>query len=1204
MIKYIYGFALFLCFCIVGFQEIAAQNTIFHPHQGDTILVGFEKAYPPYCIVDEHGNPDGFGKDLIEAVAEVTGLKLKYEIGYWDSLRRLLINKNIDLIPVVGHSTVRNEVFDFTFPYISKIGVLVVRNDQYDIQSVKDLDEKRVYAMHEANAHEYLIHNDFGCEVFTCPTMEMALDELVRGNADAVVIEKFPASKLLLQEKFATLRMIAKPLEGYFGKYAMAVAEGDKVLLSRLNEGLAEVMSNGTYYRIRSKWFSPAYDEVLKDSRIIVAGDFRYPPYDFLDENGQPSGFNTALTKAMAEKMQVDLKVHLMPWKEARQKLKRGEVDIVQGMFYSVERDADFDFSPAFAQISHNIVTRKNDFNPNSLADLKNKSIVVQEGDIMHDLAIQKGLEQNLILVQAQDSTISLVSDGKADCALVAQMQAVYWMETLGITNLKVSEESIISPDYCYAVAKDNQELLALVSEGVSMLKTTGEIYTIHNEWLSKYSSQHYSRKYIIRILILIIIPLAFILLLFFVWNYALRRSVLRKTLDLRKEVMKHKETKISLEKRNNEIKKQNIELISLNLELKESEEKFRNLADTTPVAILLFQDNKFIYFNDAASEISAYSLSELKNKDFWFLIHPDDVATVKSRGLKRQSGKKTIDRYEFRLVTKNGEIKWIDLSGTTTMFNGKPAALVTVVDISLRKIAEDKLKESLKQIERITFNSPSIVWMLELDKDDHIVDSFFSNVVDEYMGLPSGTINNKWERFIACVHPDYRVMLWQNILDSVRNPDSTFSKDFKVIKHNQEEAWYSTKGRSYVSDRIQVYGYVVDVTDRVLSNAKLENINTDLENAKEIAEESNRLKTAFLLNISHEIRTPMNAIKGFGELLHDNLVEEENRRFASIIQSNADQLLSVIDDVLLISRLQSESLKVREEEIIIKDLFNDLVTTSSQLIQRNRQISLKSRIPEMLLDCNVFIDAEKLKRILSELITNAIKYTASGEVILAVEEIRPNRLKFSVKDTGAGISEKDQKKIYDRFFRSPEAQRKAIRGTGLGLSIVRYLVELLGGELMLKSELGQGSLFYFELDVMCQINATTVEETIDEYTLWSDKKILVVEDEEDNYILFDVLLSDKVERLDHAPDGKSAIEALSTKTYDLVLLDIKLPDISGFEVLTHLKRVSPQLPVIAQSAYAMPEDRVKAMEQGCVAYITKPILKEELFEVINQWLS
>jgi PAS domain S-box-containing protein len=373
---------------------------------------------------------------------------------------------------------------------------------------------------------------------------------------------------------------------------------------------------------------------------------------------------------------------------------------------------------------------------------------------------------------------------------------------------------------------------------------------------------------------------------------------------------------------------------------------------------------------------------------------------------------------------------------------------------------------------------------------------------------------------------------------------------------------------------------------------------------AKYKAEESDKLKTAFLSNMSHEIRTPMNAIVGFSDLLSDEgLTPEERRDFIAQINQGADDLMRLIDDIIDIAKIEAGQVNVHIAECFIRDLFKELHLMFIQNIKRsgkeNVTMSLKWDWP--MNDLAIYTDPFRLKQILVNLLSNAVKFTDEGEIVLGIEE-DPEGIRFYVKDSGIGIREEKQKVIFDRFMQGHETKTKLYGGTGLGLAISKNLTEILGGEIGVESKSGQGATFWFILprnEVPLKYEAA-LRTPVSDVKSWEGKKLLIAEDDHSNYYFLYEALKDTGAEILWSKDGEETLELVrENPDLDLVLMDINMPLINGYECTRIIKREKPDLPVVAQTAYAMSGEREISREAGCDGYLSKPIKVKELLETL-----
>ncbi len=389
--------------------------------------------------------------------------------------------------------------------------------------------------------------------------------------------------------------------------------------------------------------------------------------------------------------------------------------------------------------------------------------------------------------------------------------------------------------------------------------------------------------------------------------------------------------------------------------------------------------------------------------------------------------------------------------------------------------------------------------------------------------------------------------------------------------------------------------GIMADISERKAAER-------ELKAAKEAAEESSRLKSAFLANMNHEIRTPMNAIMGFSELMLE-ATPEEKENYAKIVNTSAGQLLNLIDDVIFMSRLQSEKLPVKKITFFPADVIKE-VFLMFNLPEMKKDLKLQIYLPEDAENIAIHADANKVKQVLTNFSSNAIKYTEKGFVRLGFE-IRGASILFFVEDSGMGIPEKEHEHVFEAFYRGRMAVNSAIRGTGLGLNIAKELVELLGGTIGVSSQPRKGSRFYFSLPYE-PVKIVPAQSASDKAKpkKWEDMYILIAEDDETNYFYLEVLLKNKVKKIDWAHNGFEAVELARQNKYDLVLMDMKMPLLSGDEATRKIKSLYPNLPVVATTAYATQEEKEYAMAVGCDDYLSKPIKKEDLIALVDKYVS
>ena len=552
----------------------------------------------------------------------------------------------------------------------------------------------------------------------------------------------------------------------------------------------------------------------------------------------------------------------------------------------------------------------------------------------------------------------------------------------------------------------------------------------------------------------------------------------------------------------------------------------------------------------------------------------------------------------EFKLKRENdGEIRWVH-SKAELIFetDGEQVKVAGVLqDITDRKNSEEAVKHERRTLRTLIDNLPNQIYVKDKECRKMIankadVENIGKTKESEVLGktdieLFPGLIG---ERGYA---DDNKI---------IRTGKPIFDLEEEFINAEGIKRWLLTTKiplRDKDGNITGLVGIGHDITER-------KEIVEELIRAKEKAEESDKLKTAFLHNISHEIRTPMNAIVGFSALLGEPEIDEMTRKsYIEVIMQSSNHLLSIITDIVDISNIEANLINTYKNEVCInttlKSLCNQFISKATE-----KEINMICETGLSDSDALVLTDNKKLSQILSNLMSNALKFTNKGTIKVGYKLVE-NYIEFYVSDTGIGISSEHHARIFDRFYQVSNAMERLYEGTGLGLAISKAYVEHLGGKIWLTSEEGKGTSFFFTIPYEKQVALTvpvTEKRVPEEYVFPVKKVILVAEDIESNFKLIRYFLSGSNAEILHAYNGKEAVEkCLSTGKIDLILMDIKMPVMDGYTAVKLIREKNTIIPIIAQTAYI--DDKEKAIECGCSGFISKPFDKKSLFKVLRDFI-
>ena len=641
-----------------------------------------------------------------------------------------------------------------------------------------------------------------------------------------------------------------------------------------------------------------------------------------------------------------------------------------------------------------------------------------------------------------------------------------------------------------------------------------------------------------------------------------------------------------------------------IELDLQAVNQKLELLFDLLPIGItVLNQKGEIIKLNKFIRKVLDLSPEDLlagsyKKRRY---IHTDgsEMKAEEFPSARIRNGETDIYNTEIGIIKENGELLWTDVTAVACSFPHWRVVIVT------NNITERKKLEQERESQRVKAGENE---KLLLKIAENYPNSYVSVIEkDGTVGFSGG---QEFKR--QNLNPDNFKGL---TLEQVFGEETPFVKEKYLKTFNGEE----TSFELFINDQYQLYKTVPlydenNEISRILS--VVENITgrktaeQELMEAKVRAEESDRLKSAFLANMSHEIRTPMNGIIGFAEVLKDpELTGEMQQEYIRIIEKSGERMLNIINDIIDISKIESGLMKLSITESDINEQLEYIYTFFKPELQaKGIRFSMRKSLPAK--ESIIYTDREKLYAILTNLVKNAIKFTTKGHIEVGYV-LKPDtsaaELEFFVKDTGIGIPLMSRKTIFERFIQADLTDGMVRQGAGLGLSISKAYLEMLGGKIWVESEVGNGSVFYFTLPYNSIPEATFSNEIFisskDIETRVKKLKILVSEDDKTSEMLITLKVQQFASEIIKARTGIEAVEACrKNPDLDLVFMDIRLPEMSGYEATREIRKFNKEVIIIAQTAFALSGDKERALEAGCNDYLPKPFQQKKFNELMLKY--
>ena len=1025
------------------------------------------------------------------------------------------------------------------------------------------------------------------------------------------------------------------------------------------------------------------------DTILIARGDNNFPPFEFLNEKGEPDGFNVDFFKALMEYTGLEYDLKLERWDSVVANFDRGKIDVITGTTNSSSWDIPTSMGIPYFKLSLDVLSRKNNIFY-SLDALKDKVVAVQRDTWTADYMKNLNMTDSLVFIGNIKDAIIDLSKGKYDAVVCSDLYPQYLLNREDIHNLIVHKTHVGAEEYSVVVKRDEDSLLSVLNRGIFELKINGTYDAIYNKWFSPSNDEKIPAWVWI-----VVGSLLFLGVVMGVFILVLRMRIDRATAKLKR--------------RENDLKRKNRQLLH----------SF-NAGQVLPFTWDIKKNVVSILHSWDAKNDEIYTGEELPLEKMLLNIHPDDRKDIEGILNDVKDGKIKQAHHQMRYKMSANQIDYSDYFDIYVLIDkdqdahSQERVIGYMQNITKRKEAELALEKNENFLREIMDSIPFPVHIKDVEDgfkytfwnkqstiefgdvlfktlnqimskeeankineadiqvyqtgEPYVArEDFFTNDGKEHRTLVQKKLmhiegkkqilivrwdignmlnlqkdleranrlneiilNNSTSGF-AFISPEYKVM-WENLskligrgrsaryipgeycYKSVYNRDTPCENCIMANAFAQKDAQYfeikdddgtviKMVANPVFNDKGEKEGLVLHGDDITKSRRMHE----DLRINKDRAEQANKLKSAFLANMSHEIRTPLNAIVGFSELMKTATEQEERDEYGRIISANSDILLSLINDILDLSKIEAGCLELKNAHFDLSVMFRELEMTFSQRMPEG--VALICSVP--FERCVVNLDKKRITQVVINFTSNAIKFTKHGSITIGYS-FEKNKLRIFVKDTGCGIKKEKRCRVFGRF----EKLNDFAQGTGLGLAICKSIAEANGGIIGFETEENVGSTFFVEIP--CTPVAENVEEILtkmlieekqnyvpNEIKSDNDRKktILVAEDNDSNYLLVHSILRNDF-NLVRAENGAEVLELMQTLSPDVILMDIKMPILDGLETTKTLREMGLTMPIIAVTANAFDQDKTNALDAGCDDFLSKPLNKKSLTSCLIKYIK
>ena len=1147
------------------------------------IRIGAMKAWPPLNFTDASGRPSGIGADFIKALNLRLDGMLEIVPGAFKNNLEQVKARKLDALMDVTPKPEREEFLNFTQNYLTIPHVIIARKGEAYYFSENDL-EGETLALEEGFGNVKFFRSNYpGVNIVEYPDSLSCLTAVSKGAADAYAGNQAVAGYIITRQLLTNLQ-VQGTLKKQGSILSIGVRKDWPELASILDKALSD-LSEAERQEILRRWVGIAKtldDDARKAPRLtpeeerFTAGheplkfsEVNWKPLSIVDDpekfDGMIADYMSLITK------RTGLRFKYTPsetWTEVLDKYQQEKIAIIPALNKDDPVGREILLTESYVKFPLVIVTREDVSYIHDASELNGRKVAVGRGYTSYHYMKNNHPEVDLVEAEDVEQALMLTANSQTFAFVGHMAVAIDSMQKLGLKNLKIAGDAGYSYEHCFGVDPNYPEAYSIINKALGSI-TEEEHRAIYQKWLKVKYEKGVDYSLIIKVIFGSLLFAAVILY----WN---RR--------LAGEISGRKKAQALLTER---------------------EERIRAMSSAVHDALIMFDSNaRIMFWNEAAEKLFGLSAEEARESDMHAILPPESYRTMEASGIRNSSKDKGASaEKEFHELTArkaDGREFPVEVGISGFKLGEERYTVCTVRDITERLETEKRLRESQKQMRTLMDSIQSSIFMKDREGRYVLINKFY----EEAAGASESEFIGKTDIDVMPFIDARRIVAQDRQVMEAGEPLTV--EEMLPGADGSERHYLTTKVPLFdVEGRVYgMCGIATEITDR----KKLEQ---DILVAKEQAEDATRAKSDFLANMSHEIRTPMNAIIGMSHLALKTDLTPKQHDYISKIDLSSKALLGIINDILDFSKIEAGKLEIETVEFFLDDVLDNLSNMVSVKAQEKGVeliFDVGPNLPEGLVG-----DPLRLGQILLNLCSNAVKFTEKGEIVVSARLLSQDEnglmARFSVRDTGIGLSKSAQAKLFQSFTQADTSTTRKYGGTGLGLTICKRLVELMGGEIAVESQEGEGSTFWFT--IRFGVHKSLKKAGRNYAVLAGDlrgRRVLIVDDNQTARQILKATVEGFGFHVDTAESAYQALEILESAPkddpYPLVLMDWKMPGMNGIEATRELKK-NPWLrkatTVVMVSAYGREEIMHQAAESGIDGFLVKPVNQSVLFNTIME---